>query len=136
VPVLAVDQHHPGAGGFVLVFVEGRGCGWWWRLTRGCVRWSGEFWGWRLRLRAVEMGDGANVGDARAAAVEGVVDGKEVFGREVADPANLEGLAGAGFDEGGECGGGRSSTCGSFLRPQKLGRCVGPYCWASKWVSM
>ena len=34
------------------------------------------------------------------------VDGEEVFGGQVVDPLDLEGLAGAGFDERGErrCG--------------------------------
>ncbi len=50
-------------------------------------------------LGAVKVGGGADVGHVVAAAVEGVVDGKEVFCGEVIDPADLEGFAGAGFDE-------------------------------------
>ncbi len=54
---------------------------------------------------AVEVDAGADVGEVVAAAVEGEVDGQEVLGGEVVDPFDLEGLAGAGFDEGGERGG-------------------------------
>ena len=50
-------------------------------------------------LGAVKMGGGADVGDVVAAAMEGVVDGKEVLCGEVVDPLDLEGFAGAGFDE-------------------------------------
>ena len=53
-------------------------------------------------LGAVKVGGSADVGHVVAAAVEGVVDGEEVFGGEVVDPIDLEGLAGAGFDERGE----------------------------------
>ena len=53
----------------------------------------------------MEVGDGADVGDIGAAAVEAVVDGKEVLGGELVNPLNLEGLVGAGFNEGSESGG-------------------------------
>ncbi len=56
-------------------------------------------------LGAVQMGGGADLGDAGAAAVERAVDGEEVFGGQVVDPADLEGLAGARFDQRAEGGG-------------------------------
>ncbi len=51
---------------------------------------------------AVDVGGGANVGDIVAAAMEAVVDGKKVGGGEVVDPLDLEGMAGARFDDGSE----------------------------------
>src|ERR1700722_19125957 len=56
----------------------------------------------RRDLGAVEVGDGADVGDVGAAAVEGVVDGEEVPCGEVVDPGDLEGFAATGLDERGE----------------------------------
>jgi hypothetical protein len=54
---------------------------------------------------SVNVGDGADIGDIVAAAVEGVVDGKEVLCGEVVDPLDLERTAGASFDDGREGGG-------------------------------
>jgi hypothetical protein len=51
---------------------------------------------------AVEMDAGADVGDVAAAAVEGVVNGKEVLGGETIDPFDLERLVGADVDKWGE----------------------------------
>jgi hypothetical protein len=56
-------------------------------------------------LGSMEVCGGADVGDAGATAMEGVVDGEEVFRGEVVDPADLEGFTRAGFDERGESAG-------------------------------
>jgi hypothetical protein len=56
----------------------------------------------RRDLGAVEVGDGADVGDVGAAAVEGVVDGEEVCCGKVVDPGDLEVFAATGFDEWSE----------------------------------
>jgi hypothetical protein len=53
-------------------------------------------------LGAVEVGDGADLGDVGAAAVEAVVDGEEVFYREVVNPGDLEGFSATSFDERSE----------------------------------
>jgi hypothetical protein len=73
-------------------------------------------------LGAVEMDTGSDLGEIAAAAVEGEIDGKEVPGGEVVDPLDLEGLAGAGFDEWGERGGGASRRSEVVVGPMAAGR--------------
>ncbi len=51
---------------------------------------------------AVDVGDGADVGDVVAAAVEAVVDGQKVRGGKVVDPLDFEGMSRARFDDGSE----------------------------------
>jgi hypothetical protein len=53
---------------------------------------------------AVDVDDGADVGNILAAAVEAVVDREKVLVREAVDPFDPEGFAYAGLDEGGESG--------------------------------
>jgi hypothetical protein len=53
---------------------------------------------------AVEMDARADVGDVMTAAVERVIDGKEVLGGEVVDPFDLKRLVSADINEGGEGG--------------------------------
>ena len=97
VGVEAVDAHGmvviPEGGGFLFERV-GAGAG----LARDepVFRIAVVFGG---GLRAVEVGDGSDVGDVGTASVKGMVDREEVFRGEVVDPADLEGLAGASFDE-------------------------------------
>jgi hypothetical protein len=51
---------------------------------------------------AVDVGDGADVGDVVSAAVEAVVDGEKVCGGKVVDPLYFKGMVGARFDDGRE----------------------------------
>jgi hypothetical protein len=54
----------------------------------------------------VKVDAGADFGDVMAAAVEAEVDGEEVFGGQLVDPFDVEGLVGVGIDERGNgCGG-------------------------------
>ncbi len=63
---------------------------------------------------AVDVDDGADVGDVVAAAVEGVVDGEKMLGGEVVDPLDLEGMVGAGLDDGTEGCGAVAPHAGGF----------------------
>jgi hypothetical protein len=70
---------------------------------------------------SVDVGDGADVGHVAAAAVKGVVDGKEVLCGEVVDPLDLEGMAAAGFDNGRERSGAVAPHSGGWEIAVDLG---------------